>query len=160
LQPFTFLPILNSGFQEIVAHDADEIVLGPTRFFATRRARARRERPTLLLDMLRPQRILLLSRQDAMRRQALHRETAGYTDFASILVRPIDEVFDHGVARDRGIDLFLPFEPRVPPLRVQLAGSGWPIVLGLPQHLPLFPCLVERLIQSVEQRTKYCPPFF
>src|SRR6516162_8196005 len=122
--------------------------------------RARRQRPVVLgLDLLRPQRILFLGRQHAMRRQTLNRKRARNPDFASVLIGPVDEIFDLGIARDRGIDLFLPFAPRVPPLRVQLAGFGWPIVLGLPRHLPLFPRLVEHLVQPVEQRPKYLLPF-
>src|SRR5437868_3964691 len=89
-----------------------------------------------------------------MRRQALDRERARDTYFAPILIGPVDEVFDFGIACDRVIDLSLPLRPHFPPLAVQLSGLRGPMIVGLARQLPFLPGLIRCLVQSIKQRPK------
>ena len=61
-----------------------------------------------------------LGRQHAMRRQALDRERPGDADAGVVGVGLVVEIFDIGARGDRGVDLALAGDARLPPFGVRL----------------------------------------
>ena len=71
---------------------------------------------------------------NAVRRQAFHREGTGDAHLGIINIGPVVEEFDIGRARDRGVDLLLPRDARLPPSGMQpdrlCVGPGIERLLG------------------------------
>ena len=74
--------------------------------------------------------VVLIHAQNAVRRQALHREGAGHPHLPAILVGLVIEVFVIRLGRDGGVDLPLPGNALPPPLPVQGTGRRFPRVGG------------------------------
>ena len=96
----------------------------------------------LLCDFVH-QAVVGVTGNDAVRRQALDRERAGDADARIVGVGLVVEIFELGLGRDRGVDLLLPRDPRLPPLGVNFLSLFQPIRPGLARNLPFLPRFVR-----------------
>ena len=76
-----------------------------------------------------------------MGRNALDGERPGYAHFFVVAVGLVVQEFVVGFAGNRGIDVTLALDARLPPLRVDVAGRIAPLRLGFAGDLPFFPRL-------------------
>ena len=89
--------------------------------------------------------------QDAVGRQALHGERAGHADALLVLEGAVVEVFVVRLGGDGGVDLPLPLDAPLPPLGMKPLGFLWPIGFRVARNLPLFPLLLEGLVELLAQ---------
>src|SRR5690606_1262314 len=82
---------------------------------------------------------ILIRRNDAMGRQALHCERTGNAYARIINVRSIVKIFDVSISRDRLVDLLLTLDARRPPFGVQLLCSFRPSLVSFARNFPFLP---------------------
>ena len=102
---------------------------------------------------------LIACRQNAVRRQTLDRERPGDTDTGVVEIGLVVEIFDIGPRGDRGIDLPLASDTRLPPFGVRLLGGGGRSRRQLARNLPFLVGFAEGCVQLRAQRLQYCLPF-
>ncbi len=86
-----------------------------------------------------------------MGREALDREGAGDADAVPVNVRLVVKVLELGLGSDRGIDLLLAGDARLPPAGVRVLCRNGPFGIGLAWDLPLFPRFAERPVERDSQ---------
>ena len=83
--------------------------------------------------------VVLVHAEHAVRAEALDGERTGDADLLLVLVGLVVEVFELGLGGDRGVDLLLPGDARLPPVGVQLLRGVRPLGIGLARDLPFLP---------------------
>ena len=96
--------------------------------------------------------VVLIDGEDAMGRQALDREGSRDADARGVRVRLVVEIFELGFGGDRGVDLLLPLDPRLPPSGMEVPVGFRPIRPGLSGDFPFLPSLIESGVQLLAQR--------
>ena len=74
--------------------------------------------------------VVLIHAKDAMRRETFDRERPRHADLLLILVGLVVKVFKLGLGGDRGVDLLLAGDSRLPPVGVQLCWGFGPRISG------------------------------
>ena len=100
-----FVDLLNAGRAQVVEHDRHEIPLATV---------AVPELGHLVHKV-----VVLVHAQFPMRGQALHRERAGHSNLALVLVGLVVQVLVVGLRCDRCVDLLLPSDSALPPLGME-----------------------------------------
>jgi hypothetical protein len=98
--------------------------------------------------------IVLIDAEHAVRTQGFHRERAGHSHFALVLVGPIVEVLELRLSGDGLVDLLLTRDPGGPPGGVERVRDGRPFRVRLARDLPFLPVRLERGVQLFAKRPK------
>ena len=96
--------------------------------------------------------VVLIDRQDAMRRQALDGERPGDADAGLVLIGLVEEIFVIRLGRDGSVHLLLPGDACLPPCSMNIAGFGGPVIVRLTWDFPFLPGLAEGVVQFFAQR--------
>ena len=102
--------------------------------------------------------VVLVDRQHAMRRQALHRERSRHPDLPAVIVGLGVEVLVVRPGRDGGIDLLLPGDAGLPPEPMRFDRLRRPRLGRLAGNLPLLPVAIESGVQVLAQRLQRLLP--
>ena len=116
--------LLHAGGRELLQDHGREVLLGPV--VGPRLGGA--------VDEL----VVLVDRQHAVRRQAVHRERSRHPDLPVVLVGLVVEVLVIGPGRDGSVDLMLPSDARLPPQSMRLDRLRRPVIVvtGRGQSVP------------------------
>jgi hypothetical protein len=85
--------------------------------------------------------VILVHPQDAMRAQALDGERPGDAHLLPVLIGPVIEILELRLGGDRGVDLRLAGDTRIPPVTMHLLDGVRPRLISVARDFPFLPFL-------------------
>ena len=135
--PVLLVRLLDAGGPEVLQNDVREVLRFPV---AEPRLRH-------VVDEL----VVLVDAEDAVRRNALHREGTGDADLPPVLVGLVVQVLEVGLCGDGGVNLPLAGDAGLPPSGVQVGRGRLPRVAGAVGNIVQCVAATQRRVQRAER---------